>query len=135
MKLDHQSLLVVDDCENSRELLTLTLQAEGAKVTAVAFASEALEVLPSLKPNLLLCDIALPDTDGCSLLRQIRAREGDVWKRIPAIAITALDGEQVRKQVLAAGFELYLLKPVDLEELITTIFELTQPKVGDFAQA
>jgi two-component system, OmpR family, response regulator len=121
--------LIVDDDKDTRDLFSFVLKGEGAEVTEAASAVEALSAASDWHPDVLICDICLPGEDGYALLHKIRALEARVGKHIPAIAITAfpLKEEDFLRMALA-GFRKCLLKPTDIEELITTIAELAEQK-------
>ncbi|MBU7587182.1 MAG: PAS domain S-box protein [Nostoc sp. TH1S01] len=121
--LDLQGLqvLTVEDEQDTRELLVFTIQEYGAQVKAAASADEALEILKQSQPDILVCDIAMPEMDGYTLIRQIRTWPKEQGGQIPAIALTAYAGESDHKQALAAGFQRHLSKPVDLEQLVEAI--------------
>lgn len=113
------SVLVVDDDSDSRLLLTYILETEGAQVTAVASSNEALAFLVHHEPDVLLSDIAMPEIDGYSLIRQVRSQERG--KQIPAIAVTALAESEAQEAALAAGFHMHLVKPIDPAHLVDAI--------------
>src|SRR5437660_1542567 len=88
MRLEGVRVLIVEDDEDTREVLTLGLELHGAEVEAVASAREALAAVREFGPHVILSDIGLPDEDGLSLIRKVRqlpAAQG----RIPAAAVTA----------------------------------------------
>jgi two-component system, OmpR family, response regulator len=120
--LKGRRLLVVDDDRDSRDLLVIALQAHGAEVVAVSAAKEALTMLQQ-QPHLLISDIKMPDIDGYALIRQLRALEVQD-EMLPAIAVTACASQDDRANVLKAGFQAYLTKPVDLDELLVVIVSL-----------
>jgi PAS domain S-box-containing protein len=120
-RLEGIRILAVDDEEDMRTLLTFILQQAGATVTIVETANEALATLKTMKPDILLTDIAMPEVDGYGLLRQVRSLEPDEGGQIPAIAITAYAGELNQQRVLAAGFQHYISKPVDPNGLVQEI--------------
>lgn len=121
--LEGLRLLVVDDNSDSREIITLMLEEYGAEVVAVASASAALERLESVKPDILISDIAMPEADGYSLLSQLRSWEAQGGRQTPAIALTAY-GEEERTHVLSAGFQRHLTKPVESAELVAVVATL-----------
>ena len=82
-------MLVVDDDDDTRELVRTILEYAGALVTLAAGAPAALEVVARLSPDVILSDIAMPGADGYALLRQVRASTPEQAPRIPAIAVTA----------------------------------------------
>jgi CheY-like chemotaxis protein len=115
-------LLVIDDELDNLDLLAFVLQDAGARVTAVTSAQTALGVLERLQPDVILCDLMLPDVDGCVLIQQLRAREAKlVGSPTPAVVVTAMAREQDRQHALEAGFQAYILKPFDLEQVIETV--------------
>ncbi len=123
-------VLVVDDDRDSRELITFLLQQHGAIITEVASASEALICLEQASFDLLISDIGMPAIDGYALMRQIRKQAPDHGGKVPAIALTAYAGEMDQQQALAAGFQHHLIKPVEPELLMQTIWTLVEGK-GD----
>jgi PAS domain S-box-containing protein len=123
-------LLVVEDDAATRVTLTEVLELAGASVQGVASADAAMKLLDRFKPDLLLCDIAMPVEDGCSLLRRIRARGTEHGGDVRALALTAFAAEEDRARTRAAGFAEHLAKPVDFEKLLVTVSSLL-PKAGD----
>ena len=116
--------LVVDDDSETRELLAVMLEQQGAWVTAVGSAREALEIIRRDSLDVLLSDIQMPDENGYALIKSVRALEGAPSGSIPAVAVTAYGGEDERQRLLEAGFERYVRKPVDPERLAATVAEL-----------
>ncbi|WP_298908261.1 response regulator [uncultured Nostoc sp.] len=82
-------LLVVDDDPDTRTLLTFLFEIDGAEVVTSASAGEAIAIMSSFKPDILISDIYLPDEDGYSLLLKARNLEAKRGRKIPAIALTA----------------------------------------------
>ncbi|MBW4564652.1 MAG: PAS domain-containing protein [Mojavia pulchra JT2-VF2] len=120
-------ILVVDDDADMRELAEFILTQSGAEVTTAASAAEALAFFNQSVPDLLLCDIGMPEMDGYSLIRQIR-KCAAVSETMPkAIALTAYAGEINQQQALAAGFQMHISKPVDPEMLVQAIVQLLHP--------
>lgn len=119
--LSNFSILVVDDDADTLDFVAFLLEESGAKVTAVASASEALAALTEFKPDLLLSDIGLPEIDGYMLMQQIRKLSPYQGGQIPAIALTAFAGEINHQQALLAGFQRHLSKPVEPDNLIEAI--------------
>ncbi|MGZ3424104.1 MAG: response regulator, partial [Polyangiales bacterium] len=70
------------------------------------------------EPQLLVCDIAMPEEDGYSLLRRIRARGSEHGGNVRALALTALASEEDRNRAIAAGFQAHMAKPVDIDRLV-----------------
>lgn len=118
-------LLVVDDNADNRDLFTVMFEQEGAKVTAVSSAREALKVLDDSKVDILVSDILMPDEDGYWLIRQIRSREPQRDSQILAIAVTAAARQEDRTHALLAGFDCHITKPVNVDALVTTVARLS----------
>ncbi|MBW4459835.1 MAG: response regulator [Nodosilinea sp. WJT8-NPBG4] len=119
-------VLFADDERDSRELVAFLLEQQGAKVTQVESAHEALNQLQQSEFDLLISDIGMPDMDGYGLIRHIREQSPDQGKDILAIAITAYAGESNQQKVLAAGFQQHITKPIEPETLLKTIWTLVQ---------
>ncbi|MBD1914097.1 MULTISPECIES: PAS domain S-box protein [unclassified Leptolyngbya] len=114
-------ILVVDDESDTRELVAFVLEQQGAQVTAATSAQEALSILPQAKPDVLLSDIGMPEMDGYMLIQQVRALAPEQGGQIPAIALTAYAGDTNRQQVIAAGFQKHISKPIEPEVLVQAI--------------
>jgi CheY-like chemotaxis protein len=114
-------IVLAEDDDDARELLTLVLESCGASVAAGASAQEALRLSATRPPQALVSDLAMPDEDGYWLLRELRHR----WMDLPAVAVTAFGREHARDRALAAGFNAYLRKPFDPHELCDTLATLT----------
>jgi len=113
-------VLVVDDDEDTLELMTTALTSRKARVTAVCTAGEAIEVIKYRRPDVLVSDIAMPGQDGYDLIEKVRSLDSD-GEAIPAVAITAYAKEEDRQRALQSGFQIYLAKPVELSELISVV--------------
>lgn len=120
-------VLLVEDDDDSRELLQTILEYCGALVTAVASAPDAMSTLERVKLDVLLSDLSMPRHDGYWLIRQVRALPAERGGTMPAIAITALGHHDVDRS-LSAGFQAHLRKPVDPWELARTISGLAGRK-------
>ncbi|MDF5735478.1 MULTISPECIES: PAS domain S-box protein [unclassified Nostoc] len=117
-------VLLVDDEQDTRELIAFILEQSGAEVIQAESAVEALRVMPQFQPNLLLSDIGMPEVDGYMLMRQIRAMLPELGGKIPAIALTAYAAEVDYQQAIAAGFGQHITKPVEPAKLIRAIANL-----------
>jgi PAS domain S-box-containing protein len=117
-------VLVTDDDPDNLDLLNFILTEEGAIVTAVTTAREALAIVSENPPDILISDIGMPEMDGYELLQQIRALPEGQNKLVRAIALTAFAQPEDRERVLQAGFQAYFAKPFNLVELIAAIAEL-----------
>ena len=118
-------VLVVDDEEDTRQLLTQSLTFYGATVITAASAAEGFTELQSKTPDILVSDIGMPDEDGYSFIRKIRAIADDKLKDIPAVALTGFARAQDRMRALSSGFQNHVAKPVEPDELVTVIASLT----------
>lgn len=124
LNLQGVQVLVVDDDTDTRELVVFLLEQAGASVTSATSAEEAFAALTQSRPDILLSDIGMPDMDGYTLIRQVRALPPQQGGQIPAIALTAYAGDFNLKQALAAGFQRHLAKPVEPNELVEAIVTL-----------
>ena len=104
--------LVVDDQEDARDLLTAILQTAGAEVRTASSVDEALRHLETSPADVLLADVGMPGADGYALIREVRRRDAQTGRRLPAAAITAYVGTRDRTHALAAGFDLHISKPI-----------------------
>ncbi|MFB2771057.1 response regulator [Pelatocladus sp. BLCC-F211] len=121
LPLARLKILVVDDDEDSRFYISTVLEADGASVTTVASAAKALEVLPQLQPDILVCDIGMPEEDGYTLIRKIRDLKAEKGGNVPAIALTAYADSEDRVRALEAGFQTHIAKPVDPDNLVAAV--------------
>ncbi len=117
-------ILVVDDDTDTGEFLLMMLKEFGASVTTVASAGDALELIAKSPIDLLLSDIGMPGIDGYMLMRLIRAMPAERGGQIPAIALTAYAGELNQKQVLSAGYQMHLVKPIESQALLKAISQV-----------
>ena len=100
-------LLVVEDDKDARDVFCAMLDYEGAMVLGTASAEEALAILKTVRPHAIITDIVLPGRDGFWLLEQLRGSHR--MRTIPVVAVTAVAG---REEILDAGFDAYVAKPV-----------------------
>jgi CheY-like chemotaxis protein len=122
--LDGVSVLVVDDDEETRDVVAAQLEGCHAIVLTAASAQQAMEVLCRQHVDVLLSDIAMPKEDGYALIRKIRMLPTTV-SSIPAAALTAFARDEDRVRALQAGFQLHLAKPVDADVLVTAVARLS----------
>jgi PAS domain S-box-containing protein len=116
---------VVDDEANARELITSVLESFGARVTAFASAGAALELLTSTRrPDVVVCDLAMPGEDGFSLIHKLREWEKANDGVLPAVALTAFGRVEDRTRALYAGFQMHIAKPVEPVELVIVVRSL-----------
>jgi signal transduction histidine kinase/ActR/RegA family two-component response regulator len=127
-RLRDVDVLVVDDDADARDLASIVLSAEGARVRTAASAREALECIHQQTPDVLLCDIGMPEEDGLSLLPRARAAAG---VPLPAIAYTAYADDASAEGAMHAGFDSQVTKPVDANTLVATVVRLvSRPAVS-----
>jgi len=117
-------VLVVDDDRDTLDLLSAALTQRSARVTTASSAAEAIKALEFFRPDVLISDIAMPGVDGYELIQKVIAL--DTVPAIPAIAISAYAKQEDKERALAAGFQRYLAKPVELGEFIATVAEVSQ---------
>jgi CheY-like chemotaxis protein/anti-sigma regulatory factor (Ser/Thr protein kinase) len=128
LPLQNLSILVVDDEPDSRDFIAFVLEQAGANVVKVSSGVAALESLQQTQMDGVVSDIGMPDMDGYRLIRQIRLLPEDRGGQVPAIALTAYAGDVDRRQVLEAGFQQHLSKPIEPEQLIQAIANQLQIK-------
>jgi signal transduction histidine kinase/CheY-like chemotaxis protein len=122
--LEGIAVLVVDDDDENREVVAAYLENQCAVVLTAASAAQALDVLQREQVHVLLTDVAMPDEDGYTLLRKVRALKSSATASIPAVALTAYTREEDRQQALQAGFQVHLTKPIDGRSLIDAVARL-----------
>ena len=100
----------------------------GASVVTTPSAAEGLHALEESRFDVVLCDIAMPEEDGYAFIRRLRKLDAKHGGATPAIAFTALAGDQNRARSLAAGFQLHLSKPIDIARLAESVIRVTDPR-------
>jgi signal transduction histidine kinase/CheY-like chemotaxis protein len=123
-------VLVVDDDHDALDMLARLLTDAGAAVRTAESATEALGLLRWITPDVLVSDLAMPEEDGYSLIRNLRASEREDGRETPAVALTAYVRAQDRARAVAAGFNIFVEKPVDPDELISVIGRIAESRVG-----
>jgi signal transduction histidine kinase/integral membrane sensor domain MASE1 len=122
-RLDGLRVLVVDDHGDARELLGLVLRERGAEVHLASGTAEALSVLARTTIDVLVSDLAMPGADGFDLIAAVRGTPA-ARGAIPAVALTAYAGREIRDRALAAGFTAHAVKPLDPEALVELLARL-----------
>ena len=130
-RLDGMRVMIVEDEPSTSEALAVLFSSCGADARVANSAAEALELLEAWLPDVLLSDIAMPGQDGYSLIRAIRMRPIEKGGGVPAVALTAYAKIDDRVLILAAGFQMYLSKPADPNELIAVVRSLVKRPVLD----
>jgi CheY-like chemotaxis protein len=115
------SILIVDDHLEARDLLRNALENYGAKVYTATCAKSALEIATKRSTDIIISDIAMPDRDGCALIEDLRSK----GLKTPTIALSAYATPGDRERALKAGFNSYLTKPLQLEQLFETVKDLS----------
>ncbi len=119
-------VLAVDDEADVRELICRVLSDCSAQVLTAGSAAEALQVIESEHPDVVVSDIGMPEVDGYELLRRVRrlgrSRGGDV----PIIALTAFARSEDRTRALQAGFSVHIAKPIEPSELVATVASVSE---------
>ena len=118
------SILVVEDDDDTRDLLKVLLDTQGALVTATGSVMEALQAYDQSRPDVIVADIGMPDYNGYTLIGRVRARDREKGKIVPAIALTAFTTAIDRDTVLSAGFQVHMPKPFEPNRLISVIADL-----------
>lgn len=117
------SVLIIDDEDDARELLRIILESCSMEVHDAASAHEALTMLEATHVDAIVSDIGLPEQDGYSFIRAVRALPG-VKASIPAIALTAFARNEDRTRALLEGFNVHMTKPVEPAELLVALADL-----------
>ncbi|HEY3065339.1 MAG TPA: response regulator [Methylomirabilota bacterium] len=115
-------VLVVDDDEDARRIMHATLAYCGALVTSVESAKRAYQALTRVKPKVIVCDLAMPEEDGLSFVREIR--EVPSFSRIPVVAVTAYD--HFYGPIREVFFDAYITKPISPPELARVVASLAR---------
>ena len=112
-------VVVVEDNLELRQMLAELLSVCGHEVQVAATGHEALEVIAATAPDVALVDIGLPDLDGCEVARRIRG--GPSGRGLQLVALTGHADEEDRRMAMAAGFDDYLVKPVEAAKLLAVL--------------
>ena len=120
-------VLVVEDDEDSRQLLATLFEYCGALVTTCHSTESALEDLAEYRPHVVVSDLSLPGADGFEFIRALRKLPTEAGGDVPAIAVSAYTRDFTAAQAKSAGYTGYLAKPVNLEDLVTLVRDLVSP--------
>ena len=126
LPLNSLQVLIVDRNPDSRNLLQALFETYGTLTLTVTTADEALEILKQVKPDLLISEIGVPEEDGYSLMRKVKALEKTRQIQIRAITLTVYARKEDCVQALSVGYAKYLSKPFDIDELISMVASLTR---------
>jgi len=119
-----ERVLAVDDDYDARDLRAAQLEAAGAEVRTAASGAEALAALRVWWPTIIVSDIGMPGQDGYELIGAIRALPGG--DRVPAAALTGRSRHEDCVRAFAAGFQAYIPKPADADQLIAAVIHLAR---------
>lgn len=113
-KFIQKKILVVEDNQDSRELVVKVLKNKGYQMIEAADGEEALEKAMAEKPSLILMDISIPKMDGYEVTSKLKSQEE--FREIPIVALTAHAMKGDREKFIAVGFEGYISKPINVHE-------------------
>jgi CheY-like chemotaxis protein len=126
VNLERLQVLFVDDDVDVLHLVKLILTNAGAEVSTAGSGQQALELLATAKPDVIISDISMPGFDGYQFIEQLRRRSPEDGGLTPAIALTAHTRTKDQAKALAAGFNLHLAKPMRALQLIAAICEVVE---------
>ena len=126
MELEGATVLVVEDDADTRDLVATVLAQSGAVTFTAANARDGISMAPRVRPDVLVCDLAMPDQDGLAAVRAVKAWAAEAGVALPALALTAYARAEDRDQALAVGFDVYLSKPVEPSELVRAVVRLAR---------
>jgi signal transduction histidine kinase/ActR/RegA family two-component response regulator len=124
VRLDGIRVMLVEDDPDGRHMLTVLLELAGVTVVSTGSVREALDALETIRPDVIVSDIAMADEDGYTLIRRVRAREAERGGAIPAVALTGYVRPEDRACILGAGFQAHVGKPVEPDEIVAAIAAL-----------
>ena len=124
--LTNYRVVIVDDDNDGRDALAAILAGAGAMVQTASSVEEVLQLLQIFRPNVLLADIGMPGANGYDLIREVRRRDAQTARYLPAVAVTAYATSADRERALAAGFDDHVSKPVNPAAIIQTIRSISR---------
>lgn len=124
VRLDGVHVLLVEDDDDSRKLLGTMLKRYGARVSSTKSAAEALNVFSHDIPDILISDIGMPDEDGYTFIKKLRALPPDKGGQTPAIALTGYASRKDKERALSAGYQQHIAKPIEQSDMIAAIAAL-----------
>ena len=125
--LTNKAILIVDDDADTRELMRLVLEDAGAKVVTAESVEEALKTYRTSPPHGVVTDIRLGSSDGYALITAIRKNDAEYRGFTTVVAVTGFGSPEDKMRALAAGFNAYITKPFEIEEVVRTLGRLLQP--------
>ncbi len=127
--MERELILIVEDQPLNRKLVRDVLQAKGYRTIEAETGEEGVRAAHDQEPALILMDIQLPGISGIEALK--RLREDPVTRATPVIAVTASAMQQNQREILAAGFDGYLPKPININDFLETVRKKLDARVGD----
>ena len=123
------NIIIIEDEKNICNFIETVLSPQGYQVTSANTGTDGLKLIESLKPDVVLLDLGLPDMDGVDVIRKVRS-----WSKMPIIVISARSEETDKIEALDAGADDYLTKPFSVEELLARL-RVTFRRLNDMAAA
>jgi PAS domain S-box-containing protein len=118
-RLEQRSVLIIEDNDDTRDVLRFMLEVEGARVETAAAGEAGVRAADTFQPEIILCDIGLPDIDGMEVARRIRSHPD--LARVRLIALTGYGQTEDVRQAVDAGFDAHLTKPINLDQLLALL--------------
>jgi CheY-like chemotaxis protein len=118
-RLDRSDILIIEDNADTRAVMKYMLEAEGACVETADSGEAGIGVALERRPQVILCDIGLPDIDGLEVARRVRRYPG--LDRTRLIALTGYGQPEDVRHALDAGFEAHLTKPINVDQLLSLL--------------
>jgi two-component system cell cycle response regulator DivK len=131
--MSKELIVIVEDNPKNLKLLRDVLGATGYRTLEATNAEEALELIPSELPALVLMDIQLPGMDGITARRKLS--ENPATQKIPVVAVTASAMPMDRKKILASGFDGYITKPINLKAFLAEVEAILAAKTQTSAES
>lgn len=127
--LNGVSVLVIDDAQDSCLIAKMILEKSGARVDCANSAAQALERLNTQRPDVIFCDINMPEMDGYEFIKILRSRQSKPSDYIPAAAFTAHLGEDSYQRSIESGYDEHLSKPLEMRRLVSTAAKLCNREI------
>jgi CheY-like chemotaxis protein len=125
--LTNKTILIVDDDADTRELMRLVLEDNGANVITAESVEAALKTYRESPPHGVVTDIRLGSSDGYALITAIRKNDVEYRGSTTVVAVTGFGSPEDKTRALAAGFNAYITKPFEVAEVVRTLGKLLQP--------
>jgi CheY-like chemotaxis protein len=125
LDLKGMTVLVLDDELDARESIVMILRSAQCEVVSANSAGKAFEILRTLRPDVIISDIAMPDCDGCMFIEKLRADESHACRNTPAVALSAYARVEDAQRAMAAGFNAHIAKPVEPAALLAEIAQFS----------